>query len=86
MIPLKAHFDGQAIVLDEPASLQVGQKVYVYVDGTQGFPKHPSAQTLDQILKPVRDAFAASGMTDDELAELLEVEKHAMRGVAYESE
>jgi len=37
---------------------------------------------LDEILKPVRDAFSASGMTDDELAELLEVEKHAMRGVA----
>jgi hypothetical protein len=41
---------------------------------------------LDDILKPVRDAFAASGMTDDELAELLEVEKHAMRGVPYESD
>jgi hypothetical protein len=39
---------------------------------------------LDEILKPVRDAFAASGMTDDELAELLEVEKHAMRGVPYD--
>ena len=38
---------------------------------------------LDDILKPVRDAFAKSGMTDDELAELLEVEKHAMRGVPY---
>jgi hypothetical protein len=39
---------------------------------------------LDEILKPVRDAFAASGMSDDELAELLEFEKHAMRGVPYE--
>jgi hypothetical protein len=39
---------------------------------------------LNEILKPVRDAFASSGMTDDELAELLEVEKHAMRGVPYE--
>jgi len=39
---------------------------------------------LDEILKPVRDAFAASGMSDDELGELLEVEKHAMRGVPYE--
>ena len=38
---------------------------------------------LDDILKPVRDAFAASGMTDDELADLLEAEKHAMRGVPY---
>jgi hypothetical protein len=41
---------------------------------------------LDQILKPVRDAFAASGMTDDELAELLETEKHAMRGVPYDGD
>ena len=39
---------------------------------------------LDDILKPVRDAFTASGMTDDDLAELLEVEKHAMRGVPYD--
>ena len=39
---------------------------------------------LDDVLKPVRDAFIASGMTEDELAELLEYEKHAMRGVAYE--
>lgn len=41
---------------------------------------------LDEVLKPVRDAFIASGMTDDELAELLEVEKHAMRGVPYETD
>ena len=40
---------------------------------------------LDDILKPVRDAFLASGMTDDELGDLLEVEKHAMRGVPYDS-
>jgi hypothetical protein len=39
---------------------------------------------LTEVLKPVRDAFASSGLTDDELAELLEVEKHAMRGVPYE--
>ena len=40
---------------------------------------------LNDVLKPVRDAFASSGMTDDELAELLEVEKHAMRGVPYDT-
>jgi hypothetical protein len=38
---------------------------------------------LDDILKPVRDAFAESGMTDDELSELLEIEKHSMRVVPY---
>jgi hypothetical protein len=32
----------------------------------------------------VRDAFIASGMTEDELADLLEAEKHAMRGVSDE--
>jgi hypothetical protein len=39
---------------------------------------------LRDVLKPVQEAFARSGMSDDELAELLEVEKHAMRGVPYE--
>jgi hypothetical protein len=39
---------------------------------------------LADVLKPVRDAFVASGMTEDELADLLEAEKHAMRGVADE--
>ena len=34
---------------------------------------------LDEILAPVRSAFEASGLTEDELTELLEVEKHAMR-------
>ncbi len=86
MFPLKAHYDGHAIVLDEPASLQAGQQVYVYVESLVNTVNTVPTQTLDEILKPVRDAFAASGMTDDELAELLEVEKHAMRGVAYESE
>ena len=35
--------------------------------------------SLDQILAPADEAFRRSGMTDDELAELLEHEKHAMR-------
>ncbi len=35
--------------------------------------------SLDQILAPVDEAFRRSGMTDDELAQLLEQEKHAMR-------
>src|SRR5438876_6031812 len=38
-----------------------------------------TAPTLDEILAPVRRAFAKSGMSDNELAEFLEGEKHAMR-------
>jgi hypothetical protein len=34
---------------------------------------------IDEILRPVRDAFHASGMTEDELGELLEKAKHDMR-------
>ena len=34
---------------------------------------------LDEVLRPVRDAFHASGMSDDELGELLEQAKHEMR-------
>jgi hypothetical protein len=35
--------------------------------------------SLEEKLAPIRRAFAESGMTDDELSELLEQEKHAMR-------
>ena len=38
-----------------------------------------STASLDEVLDPVRRAFAESGMSDDDLAELLEQEKHAMR-------
>lgn len=34
---------------------------------------------LDEVLAPVRAAFEASGMTEDEAAALFEAEKHAMR-------
>ncbi|MEQ8208934.1 MAG: hypothetical protein RH917_03810 [Lacipirellulaceae bacterium] len=34
---------------------------------------------LDEVLRPIRKAFDASGMTEDELSDLLEEEKHAMR-------
>jgi ferritin-like protein len=34
---------------------------------------------LDEVLRPVRDAFHTSGMSDDELGELLEEAKHEMR-------
>jgi hypothetical protein len=38
---------------------------------------------LRDVLKPVQDAFAQSGMSDDDLSEFLEAEKHEMRGVRY---
>jgi predicted transcriptional regulator len=36
-------------------------------------------ERLDKCLAPVHAAFEASGLTEDELTELLEAEKHAMR-------
>jgi hypothetical protein len=34
---------------------------------------------LDDVLRPVRDAFRESGLTDDELGDLLERAKHDVR-------
>jgi hypothetical protein len=94
MPSLKAHFDGHSIVLDEPAALVAGQMVRVIVEpqGAMAKNEHSAAELAelarrtDEALKPTREAFAASGMTDDELAEFLEVETHAMRGVPYNME
>jgi predicted transcriptional regulator len=36
-------------------------------------------EQLDRVLTPVREAFEASGMTEDELSDLLEQAKHEMR-------
>jgi len=38
-----------------------------------------SDKNLEELLAPVRKRFQESGMTDDELSDLLEEEKHAMR-------
>ncbi len=38
-----------------------------------------SDEVLDEALAPIREAFRASGMTEDEAVELFEAEKHAMR-------
>ena len=38
-----------------------------------------SSPPLDDELRPVREAFHASGMSEDELGELLEEAKHEMR-------
>jgi hypothetical protein len=80
MIPIQAHFDGRSVILDEPANLLTGQKVLVYAVKTREPQKNYSDAELDAILQPVRNAFVASGMSEDELAEFLETEKHAMRG------
>src|SRR5687767_14070218 len=34
MSSIKGHFDGYAVVLDEPASLAVGQQVWVVIDSS----------------------------------------------------
>lgn len=36
-------------------------------------------ESLKQALEPIRQAFRESGMTEEELSDLLEEEKHAMR-------
>jgi hypothetical protein len=82
MTSIKGHFDGKAVVLDEPPPfpLAVGQVVRVIAEPLVTDVDELSRRT-DEALKPVREAFAASGMTDDELAEWLEVETHKMRGI-----
>jgi hypothetical protein len=35
--------------------------------------------TFEELSRPIAQAFAESGMTEDELADFLEEEKHAMR-------
>ena len=34
---------------------------------------------IEEVLRPIREAFQASGMTDEQLGELLEKAKHEMR-------
>ena len=80
---IKGHFDGKSIILDEPASLWVGQSVRIIVDPPTAAERAELARRTDEALKPVREAFVASGMTDDELAEWLELETHAVRGIPY---
>lgn len=37
------------------------------------------AKTIEELSGPIGEAFAKSGMTEDELSDFLEEEKHAMR-------
>jgi hypothetical protein len=81
---LKGHFDGKFVVLDEPASLEVGQAVRVIVESALPVDLETLRRRTDESLKSTREAFASSGMSDDELAEYLEIQTHAMRGIPYE--
>ena len=51
MASLKAHFDGQSIVLDEPATLAVGQAVRVLVETACGEDTHPATPPGESIQK-----------------------------------
>ena len=62
-------------ILAEKASVQ-GKDIKTFIEGmitTEA--THP---TLDEILAPVRRDFAANGMTEDELDELIESEQQAL--------
>jgi post-segregation antitoxin (ccd killing protein) len=71
-------------VMAQLADRASAQGVDIATLATRALCREAARPLLDDLLKPVRDAFAQSGMTDDELSELLEVEKHQMRGVPYE--
>jgi hypothetical protein len=57
---IRGHFDGHAVVLDEPASLAVGQEVRIVVDPS-------SAAERSQPARPSRFGFAKGMflMSDD---------------------
>lgn len=63
-------------VLEEKAKNQ-GKDVAEYV-GTLIEKDIDRQKTLDEILAPIRRDFAASGMTEDELDELIESERQTM--------
>lgn len=55
---IKGHFDGRAVVLDEPATLAVGQEVRVVVDSS--IPAKPARASLAGFAKgmfEMRDDF-----------------------------
>jgi len=64
------------VILEERAKVD-GKDVAEYVESLieQDIDKR---KTLDEILAPVRRNFAESGMTEDELDELIETERQAM--------
>ena len=62
-------------ILAEKASAQ-GKDIKTLVEGM--ITTEATRPTLDEILAPVRRDFAASGMTEDELDELIESERQAL--------
>ncbi len=54
MSSIKAHFDGTAVVLDEPASLTVGQQVRVVIDSSDS----PDANELPHMPRKSLAGFA----------------------------
>jgi hypothetical protein len=68
--------DGEARRLAEKA-LAAGVDVQTYVERIVR--AAVTGPPLDEVLRPVHDAFRASGMSDDELGELLEQAKHDLR-------
>jgi uncharacterized protein (DUF2249 family) len=59
MSSLKAHFDGHSIVLDEPATLAVGQAVRVIVDTdpVENAPQRKSRFGFAKGMFEIRDDF-----------------------------
>ncbi|HLR04435.1 MAG TPA: hypothetical protein VK117_01405 [Pyrinomonadaceae bacterium] len=62
-------------VLAQKAAAQ-GKDIKTFVEGM--ITTQAMSPTLDEILAPVRNDFAASGMTEDELDELIESERQEM--------
>lgn len=60
------------------------QKVGTDVDGLNGYIESlierdiQRVKTLDEILAPIRKSFSESGMSEDELNELIDVERQAL--------
>ena len=62
-------------VLAQKAAAQ-GKDIKTFVEGM--ITTQAMSPTLDEILAPVRKDFAASGMSEDELDELIESERQTM--------
>lgn len=64
MPSLKAHFDGHSIVLDEPATLAVGQSVRVLVE-----PSRKQTPFVDRVVLPDFERLPlASGDTTQDIS------------------
>lgn len=68
-----------ATLLDEPATLAVGQAVRIVVDDEDD--ARARAQRWAYLDDPARDV---ANMTDEEMGEWLEIVKHQLRGVPYD--